>query len=88
MNLLWVSQDTGLYEFSLQRYEKSFVKVLSKTRSYCLNSIGCIYDYLKQYDLALECCKIPTNEKVISYESHIQGIEQHTHTHVYMITII
>ncbi len=45
--LFWVSQETGLYELSLQRYEKSFVKVLSKTRSYCLNSIGCIHDYLK-----------------------------------------
>jgi hypothetical protein len=42
-----------------------------------------IYDDLKQYDLALECCQIPTNEKVISYESHIQGIEQHTHTRIY-----
>jgi tetratricopeptide (TPR) repeat protein len=52
--LAQIAQDKGLYEISLQFYEKSLVKVSSKDRPYCLNNIGCMYDYLEQYHLALQ----------------------------------
>jgi len=29
-------------------------KIHQKNHPQCLNNVGCIYDYLKQYDLALE----------------------------------
>jgi tetratricopeptide (TPR) repeat protein len=49
-----IAQDKGLYEISLQLYEKSLIKVSQKDRPYCLNNIGCMYDYLEQYDSAME----------------------------------
>lgn len=52
--LAQIAQDKGLYELSLQFYEKSLDQISLKTRPYCLNDIGCMYDYLEQYELALE----------------------------------
>ena len=48
-----VAQDKGLYEQSLEFYFKSLQSVSSEDRFHCLNNIGCAYDYLKQYDNAL-----------------------------------
>jgi tetratricopeptide (TPR) repeat protein len=49
-----IAQDKGLYDISLQLYEKSLSKSSSKDRPHCFNNIGCVYDYLEQYDVALE----------------------------------
>lgn len=52
--LAQIYQDKGLYEISLEFYEKCLNKISLKTRPNCLNNMACIYDYLEQYDLAFE----------------------------------
>ena len=47
-----IAQDKGLYEKSLEFYFKSLQTVSIEDRFHCLNNIGCIYDYLKEYDQA------------------------------------
>lgn len=49
-----ITQDKGLYETSLEWYKKSLSKASYSHRVHCLNSIGCIYDYLQKYEPALE----------------------------------
>lgn len=52
--LAQINQNKGLYELSLQLYEKSLNKISFKYRPFCLNNMGSLYDDLNQYDLALE----------------------------------
>ncbi|CAF3984169.1 unnamed protein product [Rotaria sordida] len=49
-----IAQDKGLYDVSLNFYLKSLEIVPFKNRAHCLNNIGCAYDYLEQYDNALQ----------------------------------
>ena len=49
-----ISQDKALFNQSLQFYLKSRQFVSSKELSNCLNNIGCIYDYLQQYQKAIQ----------------------------------
>jgi len=61
-----IAQDKGLYEISLHFYIKSLETVSLKNRAHCLNDIGCAYDYLEQYEQALQyysqALKIMKNE--------------------------
>ncbi len=49
-----IAQDKGFYEISLNFYFKSLQTVSNDERSFCLNNIGCAYDYLEQYEEALQ----------------------------------
>ncbi|CAF3835168.1 unnamed protein product [Rotaria sp. Silwood1] len=49
-----IAQDKGLYDISLNFYLKSLQTVSLKNRAHCLNNIGCAYDYLEQYEYALQ----------------------------------
>jgi tetratricopeptide (TPR) repeat protein len=49
-----IAQDKGLYDISLQYYKESLQNISFKDRPHCLNNIGCAYDYLEQYQQALQ----------------------------------
>ena len=49
-----IAQDKGLYELSLDYYFKSLENVSARNRANCLNNIGCAFDYLGEYENALQ----------------------------------
>ncbi|UJR24711.1 hypothetical protein I4U23_006085 [Adineta vaga] len=49
-----IAQDKGHYDVSLSFYLKSLQTISLKKRSNCLNNIACAYDYLGQYEEAIQ----------------------------------